>query len=550
MIGVAVHPSERAIAAEFFELFKTPWEFYRSGGHYDVLLCTSDNFCFGSPGLLVIFAGEPTSFDATQNTQVNSREGGFLVSEEGRRLPIYGKLATFPEELSPLLKEEVTQEPAAFASQYGEENVLRVGYNLFNEVHYLLTVGQPAQNAAIPALDEHIAWLRDWITRSGAPLVEIPPVPDGYKFIGCLTHDIDHPALRNHRFDHTMLGFLYRSTLGTVCDVFRGKKPLKALVRNGRAACILPFVHLGLARDFWLDFDRYLGIEAGHGSTFFVIPRKGYPGRLTNGSVSRKRACQYDIDQLTPQLKEIVSAGGEVGVHGLDAWIDAEEGRKERERVAQAVGVSELGVRMHWLFFGADSPAALERAGFTYDSSVGYRDTIGFRAGTTQAYAPPGARDLLELPLHIMDTALFYPSYLNLGDREAARLISGLIDSAERLGGALTINWHDRSISPERLWDGFYLNLLGELKGRGAWLPTGTQAVGWFRKRRSAVVESVKVELGRISIKAWTNSGGDFPSLKLRIHKPVSRSLADSLAVRRPAEVVDVRFSGETEITI
>ena len=31
---------------------------------------------------------------------------------------------------------------------------------------------------------------------------------------------------------------------------------------------------------------------------------------------------------------------------------------------------------------------------------------------------------------------------------------------------------HDRSITPEKLWDDFYLEFPDELKSRGAWLPT------------------------------------------------------------------------------
>ena len=31
MIGVATSPEYRDVASEFFELFKTAWEFYRSG---------------------------------------------------------------------------------------------------------------------------------------------------------------------------------------------------------------------------------------------------------------------------------------------------------------------------------------------------------------------------------------------------------------------------------------------------------------------------------------------------------------------------------------
>jgi len=47
-----------------------------------------------------------------------------------------------------------------------------------------------------------------------------------------------------------------------------------------------------------------------------------------------------------------------------------------------------------------------------------------------------------------------------------------LVDDAERYGGALIINWHDRSLAPERLWGQFYVQLIDELKHRGAWFPT------------------------------------------------------------------------------
>ena len=54
-----------------------------------------------------------------------------------------------------------------------------------------------------------------------------------------------------------------------------------------------------------------------------------------------------------------------------------------------------------------------------YDSTVGYNETIGYRAGTSQVFKHPDVDHLLELPLHIMDTALFYPSYMNLSDDQA-----------------------------------------------------------------------------------------------------------------------------------
>jgi hypothetical protein len=94
------------------------------------------------------------------------------------------------------------------------------------------------------------------------------------------------------------------------------------------------------------------------------------------------------------------------------------------------------------------------------------------------------------------------------------------MDDVAEFGGVLTINWHDRSIAPERLWDGFYRKLLGELKGRGAWFATAAQAVSWFRKRRSASVEAANVEDGKIRIRASVNTGEGLPGLRVRVHRP------------------------------
>jgi len=42
VIGVLSAPDHRKVVEEFFELFKTPWEFYRRGPAYDVVIATTD----------------------------------------------------------------------------------------------------------------------------------------------------------------------------------------------------------------------------------------------------------------------------------------------------------------------------------------------------------------------------------------------------------------------------------------------------------------------------------------------------------------------------
>ena len=367
----------------------------------------------------------------------------------------------------------------------------RIGYDLFGEVRRLLTVGQPSANASMPALELHIAFLRNLITGCGVPLVEIPPVPDGYPFIACLTHDVDNPSIRQHKWDHTMFGFLYRAVFGSLSNLLRERIRIRGLLTNWAAALKLPFVHMGLAKDFWRGFDdRYLELEKGLSSTFFVIPFKNDPGKNSSGPAPMFRAARYGAADIADTIRKLMTAGCEVGLHGIDAWIDSTRGLAELEEIRRLTGVSEIGVRMHWLYYDQQSPVTLEKAEAAYDSTIGYNETVGYRAGTTQAYKPLTATRLLELPMHVMDTALFYPAYLGLSSRKASTLLGQMVDNAVQFGGCLTINWHDRSLSPERLWHACYRDLVQDLRSRGAWFSTAGQAISWFRKRRSVVFET------------------------------------------------------------
>jgi hypothetical protein len=187
-------------------------------------------------------------------------------------------------------------------------------------------------------------------------------------------------------------------------------------------------------------------------------------------------------------------------VHGIDAWHSATAGRAEYEAVASTVGRAELGVRMHWLCYESRTPASLEAAGFAWDATFGFNGAVGYRAGTTQVFAPPGATQLLEVPLHAQDTALFLPRRLGLSEQAAWETCASLRSHFRTHGGVLTITWHDRSLAPERLWDSFYQRLLGGLRADGAWFATVSGAVGWCRARRSASITRVETAHDRVLV--------------------------------------------------
>lgn len=522
MIAIVANPSERPVVSEFFELFKTPWELYRDGRRYEVVLCAGDSqFGENAAKLVLTYAGRPLSSDCEESVRVAPQgKHARILSCQGRRIPIYGDCVTFPQKPTGLLVDEETCQTAAYLEIVDGGVRARLGYDLFSEVRTLLTTGQPPAHASVPTLELHIALLRDLIIASGAALVEIPPVPDGYSFIACLTHDVDHPSIRQHKFDHTMFGFLYRAIFGSLFDVVRGRASVSNLLSNWAAALKLPLVYLGLANDFWHRFQDYPKMEKKLPSSFYVIPFKGRPGRTGRGSAPSRRAAGYGAADIGAQIRDLMAAGCEIGLHGIDAWRDSSCGGEELEEIRRITGAREIGVRMHWLYFDEQSPLNLENAGATYDATVGYNETVGYRAGTTQAYKPLQATRLLELPLHIMDTALFYPGRLNLSPREARKQVGNIIGQVGKFGGSITVNWHDRSIAPERQWGRFYEELVEELKSKGAWFATAAQAVAWFQKRRSAAFETICWEADTLRVKVAVQGSDNVPSLRLRIHSP------------------------------
>jgi hypothetical protein len=537
LIGVIVKPGQASVVEEFFELFKTPWEFYRPGTSYDVVIATTDDGPQPAGRLVINFGAVRQSDGRLGFVSAGQYRGGMISHGDGP-LPIYGDVLTFTQDQPHTACLTADLGVVGLRTDSDDGGIIRVGFDLFEEVRFLLSNGQPVANAHIPALDVHIAMLRHWILSAGVAIVEIPPSPAGRDFAVCLTHDIDFIGIRPHKLDHTMWGFLYRSTVGALLDAGRGRIPVRRLLRMWRAAASLPFVYLGWARDFWEPFAWYLHTEENLPATYYLIPFKGRPGDHVAGRGARRRATAYDVSDVKEWAARLLNEGCEVGVHGIDAWHSVAKGRDELTRVGTVTNAGGLGIRMHWLLRNAETASILDESGYLYDSTVGYNETVGYRAGTTQVYRPHGARRLLELPMHIQDGALFYPSRLGLSEQEADTRCQRLIAITRQLGGVLTVLWHDRSHGPERFWGDFYVRLVGALRSSNAWFGTGSQVVGWFRHRRAVRFERVEVAGGsRLIVR---HAGEIRPLACVRIHRPA----AAGAGIDAAPDAIDIPWNG------
>ncbi|MDB6128691.1 MAG: hypothetical protein JWM35_2587, partial [Verrucomicrobia bacterium] len=129
-------------------------------------------------------------------------------------------------------------------------------------------------------------------------------------------------------------------------------------------------------------------------------------------------------------------------------------------------------------------------------------------------------------------------------------IIEELLANAGTFGGALTVNWHDRSIMPERNWDGTYRLIVRRLIEMRAWCPTIADAVAWFRKRREASVVITSSTRDGISVKGRSAQSDSLPPLTIRVYQPFEKSESECISMRTPADAVSLRLINEKELMI
>ena len=215
----------------------------------------------------------------------------------------------------------------------------------------------------------------------------------------------------------------------------------------------------------------------------------------------------------------LIEGGWEVGVHGIDNWKRVEKGEEELKRIFKfKLTNSKVGTRIHWLFFDEDTWKRLDDAGYYYDTSFGYNEDVGLRAGTLQVYQPRGVKNLVELPLNIQDVSLFRRKYLNLSEEEAKRRCAEIFDYAKKYGGVVTLLWHQVSLASPHDWGEFYRYLVEKGLKEGAWVTRAVDVVDWFKMRRNVRIGYVKDE-NKLEIRLrGLDMREGIPKIRLRIH--------------------------------
>lgn len=216
------------------------------------------------------------------------------------------------------------------------------------------------------------------------------------------------------------------------------------------------------------------------------------------GPAFRRRETRMDptyrvpSEKLAGLAKTLLDGGWEIGLHGTyGSFDDGERLSRERSDLEEQLSTRIMGVRQHYLRFDRQVTwRAQQEARLEYDTTLGFADQAGFRAGTCLPFHPFDAdrerpMPLLELPLTAMDGTFL--SYLGYDMDRMEQEIHTLFHTVQVHRGLFVFLLHPH-LFDENEYPGaraLYERFLTEVHVARAAVMTGSQIAGWWRARES-----------------------------------------------------------------
>ncbi len=191
-------------------------------------------------------------------------------------------------------------------------------------------------------------------------------------------------------------------------------------------------------------------------------------------------------DPADPRVQHVVQQlqkqGFEIGVHpGYETFGARAELASEVDRLRGALHLGSPGGRQHYLRWSPQTWLDWEACGLSYDSSLGYAEHFGFRAGTAYPYHPWSLQEnrelnLIEVPLILMDCTPV--KYMKLCRAEALERIQAIIQRTALTGGVFAFLWHNTPLL-DRAYDGWYESILDLLSSAKPFQVPSTAELLW-----------------------------------------------------------------------
>jgi hypothetical protein len=285
---------------------------------------------------------------------------------------------------------------------------------------------------------------------------QLSPWPGGKRFAIAFTHDIDRWRM------HGPLWQDIRSTLGGL----RFPGGWGAALRRWQSRRA---VRAGRTRDPYGTIEHIAELHEQHNqrATLFWI----------NAPISIRDADYAERDpQVVNTAQSLAARGFENGLHGsYSSYNDAEALRQQGTSLQEALGTPVRATRQHYLRLRVpDTFQAQRDAGLTVDSSLGFAECPGFRAGIAVPFHPwsfekNAPLPIWELPLIMMDVSL--REYMRLTPAKAIERSRTILERMSQTGGAAAVLWHNSALNNInwRGWDSVY----------GQWLSMSQDLNGW-----------------------------------------------------------------------
>jgi peptidoglycan/xylan/chitin deacetylase (PgdA/CDA1 family) len=234
-------------------------------------------------------------------------------------------------------------------------------------------------------------------------------------------------------------------------DLVRRRDPILA----GRRARSLVDARSGrVDRDPLNRFGLMMDVSERHGlrSVFYFMA----------GNAPDDHDFRYQLSDppFAELLRRIHERGHEIGLHAsYGSYLSEERTTMEFAALKAACRVAGFdqpswGVRQHYLRFEAPQTwRNQESAGLEHDSTLGFAERVGFRAGTCREYPVFDLLDrrrlgLRERPLVVMDGTLF--EYMGLDLDAAALRIRAVVGACRQHRGDAVLLYHNTTLAGDR----------------------------------------------------------------------------------------------------
>lgn len=441
----------------------------------------------------------------------------YLKTEENKDLPFFYPCLSFNENsASPLNFYKglhKTQDAASQIIPKGRGYLVEVGVDIMASIFYILSGLEEihsqkrdqhhrflADYSKIhnknflrrPLVNEYFGLMYRWINlcfeKKKIPLLQKWYWPDRKSFSVCLTHDVDH-----------LKKWIWPWKKRKLAQSIRHLSKLKIKESKKNAGDFL--TSLICKEDPYWNLEKITAIEDKYGfkSTFFF------------GGMGHKRDKQnpFDINYHTTKrkisnlIRKIGDKGWEVGLHGsYDSYNNIQKLKKEKAEIENIAKKKCKGIRQHFVRFERPHTWSLHsRLGFFYDSTLGYPDDCGFRAGLCHPYSPfdPQKEEpipLTEIPFTFMDTQLM--RHKNYSSQETFKIYNELIQSVKEHHGAVVLIWHN-NVFDDKDFPGFseyYINMLKNFYCENSCVLSCEQLRDWWERRNSIKLSSYENKKG------------------------------------------------------